>query len=66
MPHPRRRGSDVERIKDSGPEGVETAHIRDDYEPAGEMMIHQLTESGEFVQRRDPDWRIYTKDMAPH
>ncbi len=54
------------RIKDSGPEGVKTAHIRDDYEPAGEMMIHQLTESGEFVQRRDPDWRIYTKDMAPY
>ena len=54
------------RISDSGPEGVPTAHIRDDYEPAGDIMINQLTQSGEYITRRDPDWRIYTKEMAPY
>lgn len=55
-----------QRIDSSGPEGVPTEHIRDDYEPAGDLMMWNLMESGEYVQRRDPDWRIYIKDMAPY
>ena len=56
------------RINDSGEDGVKTSDIREDYEPAGDMMIHQLTESGEFISRRvtplgcigmDSHWRIY-------
>jgi hypothetical protein len=54
------------RIDDSGPEGVLTAHIRDDYEPSGDLMIYQLTESGKYKTRRDPDWRIYRAEMAPY
>ena len=56
------------RINDSGVEGIKTAHIRDDYEPAGQMMINQLSESGEYVQRKTPahsfdaEWRIFQKD----
>jgi hypothetical protein len=53
------------RIDSSGPEGVKTKHVRDDYEPAGDMLMQQLMESGEYVQRRDPDWKIFRKDMAP-
>ena len=40
------------RIDKSGIAGVETAHIRDDYEPAGQMMINSLVESGEYVTRK--------------
>jgi hypothetical protein len=60
------------RIKDSGPEGVETAHIRDDYEPAGDMMIAGLIDSGEFITRRAPahsfdsKWRIFISGMEPY
>ena len=59
------------RIDDSGFEGVLTAHIRDDYEPAGDMMMHGLLESGEYVQRKTPmhsfdaKWRIFKKGMEP-
>lgn len=55
------------RIDNSGAEGVLTAHIRDDYEPAGQMMINSLTESGEYAQRKTPmhsfdsKWRIFKK-----
>jgi hypothetical protein len=54
------------RINDSGPEGVKTAHIRDDYEPAGDLMIHNLMESGEYKSRRDPDWKIFKSGMEPY
>jgi hypothetical protein len=54
------------RIDASGPEGVKTAFIRDDYEPAGDMMIHILSESGEYISRRDPDWKIFKKGMEPY
>ena len=56
------------RINDSGFEGVLTSHIRDDYEPIGQKMINQLTNSGEYVQRRTPAhspdsaWRIFKKE----
>jgi hypothetical protein len=54
------------RIDDSGPEGVKTAHIREDYEPAGDLMIHNLTESREYTSRRDPDWKIFKAGMEPY
>lgn len=55
------------RIDASGPEGVKTAHIRDDYEPAGALMIHGLTESREYVQRKDGyDWKIFKNGMEPY
>jgi len=60
------------RIDNSGIEGVETAQIRDDYEPAGAMMIRYLTNSGEYVQRKTPaqswdqKWRIFKKGNEPY
>ena len=60
------------RIKDSGPEGILTAHIRDDYEPAGDMMIRGLVASEEFVTRKAPmhsfdaEWRIFSTGMEPY
>lgn len=60
------------RIDASGPEGVLTSHVRDDYEPAGAMMLNALTASGEYVQRRWPmhcvgsKWRIFKKGMEPY
>ncbi len=60
------------RITDSGPNGIKTAHIRDDYEPAGDLMIHRLTESGDFVSRRvmttygDSEWLIFKTGMEPY
>lgn len=60
------------RIDKSGPKGVETAHIRDDYEPAGAIMIKTLSDSGEYVQRRTPmhsfdaKWRIFRKGSEPY
>ena len=61
-----------ERINQSAMQGVETAHIRCDYDPAGAMMIRTLTESGEYVQRRTPaqshdsKWRIFKKGNEPY
>lgn len=60
------------RVDSSGREGVLTAHIRDDYEPAGDMMIRDMTNSGEYVQRKAPmhssnqKWRIFKKGMEPY
>lgn len=60
------------RINGSGPVRIETAHIRDDYEPAGQMMINNLTNSGEYVQRKTPAhsfdsrWRIFKKGSEPY
>ena len=60
------------RIDNSGVEGVETAHIRDDYEPVGDMMIKALTDSGEYVQRKTPmychdsRWRIFKIGSKPY
>ena len=60
------------RINDSGTEGVLTAHIREDYEPAGDMMIKSLSDSGEYVQRKTPvhdfnsKWRIFKKGSEPY
>lgn len=56
-----------QRIDASGPEGILTACVRDDYEPAGDMMMRTLMDSGEYVQRRNPEeWRIFKKECAPY
>ena len=59
-----------DRINDSGYDGVLTEHIRDDYEPAGRVMIQTLVTSGEFITRRDgrgPEspWTIWATDYEP-
>jgi len=60
------------RINDAGGEGIETAHIRDDYEPVGDLMIRTLSDSGEYVQRKTPPhsfeqkWRIFKKGNEPY
>ena len=63
-----------ERIENSRTEGVETAHIRDDYEPAGQMMINNLVLSGEFITRREAtnirggrgEWKIFAVGYEPN
>jgi hypothetical protein len=60
------------RIDESGPTGIETAVVRDDYDPAGDMMIRQLVDSGEYITRKAPmhsldaKWRIFKTGMEPH
>ena len=60
------------RIEDAAADGLKTATVRDDYEPAGALMMHSLCESGEFVQRKgfgdglDQSWRIFKKEFAPY
>lgn len=60
------------RINDSGVEGVPTEHIREDYAPAGNMMIHSLTLSGGYVQRKAPAhsmkavWKIFQNGCQPY
>jgi hypothetical protein len=60
------------RIDASGNEGIETAIVRDDYEPAGNLMMHSLMESGEYVQYKTPahsfdaKWRIFKKGNEPY
>ncbi len=61
------------RIDASGPIGVATAHIRDDYDPAGDMMIGRLCADGSYVQRRAPvgiayltTWKIFKKGFEPY
>ncbi len=61
-----------QRIDASGQEGIESAIVRDDYEPAGDMMIRGLVDSGEYIARRTPaysahsSWRIFKKGMEPY
>jgi hypothetical protein len=62
-----------ERIRKSGSNGVLTARIRDDYEPAGDMMIQALINSGDFVTRRysingfsPGEWRIFAIRFDPY
>lgn len=62
----------AKRIDDSGKSGVETAVIRDDYEPVGAAMIRGLCASGEYVQRKvppgmyDQKWKVFKKGMEPY
>lgn len=59
------------RIDDSGLDGVETAHIRDDYEPVGQMMIQDICATGKYVQRKvpvggfDQKWKVFAKENQP-
>ena len=52
--------------------GVPNAHVRDDYEPAGDMMLRDLLDSGEYVARKTPfqsfdaTWKIFKKGMEPY
>jgi len=61
-----------QRIIDSGHIGIETAIIRDDYAPAGDMMMRMLMDSGEFVQRKVPahcweqKWKIFSVEHDPY
>ena len=70
------RVSEVEQLKkridDSGQSGVETAHIRDDYEPIGDTMIRDLCASGAYITRKvppgmyDQKWKIFKKGAEPY
>ncbi len=59
------------RIDESGLCGIETAVIRDDYEPVGDSMIRDLCETGEYITRQAPrglwdqKWKIFKKGMEP-
>ena len=60
------------RIDNSGTDGIETAFIRDDYEPVGDLMIRDLRESGKYVTRKvppgmyDQKWKIFKKGKEPY
>lgn len=60
------------RISKAGSAGVKTAQIRDDYEPIGQMLIRDLTATGEYVTMRiktgmlESEWFIFAKDEAPY
>lgn len=61
------------RIDASGTDGLETSIIRDDYAPAGDLMIRRLLDSGEYVSRKTPmydsfsaKWRIFRVTVAPY
>jgi hypothetical protein len=60
------------RIDDSGIEGIKTAVVRDDYEPAGDMMMRDLCANDNYVQRKTPmhsyeqEWRIFNNDSKPY
>lgn len=66
------------RIDDSGVDGIKTAHIRDDYEPIGDVMIRDLVSSGEYItcevssshDRKpridDQNWKIFKASCKPY
>ena len=60
-----------QRIDDSGLNGIPTAQVRDDYEPAGDLMMMGLLDSAGYVQRKisittfEQEWRIFRRDFAP-
>lgn len=60
------------RINDSGLDGIETSVIRDDYAPAGDLMIRFLLDSGEYVSRRAPahsfdsKWKVFKSGSEPY
>ena len=61
-----------ERIEKSAYNGIKTAFVRDDYAPAGDMMIAGLVDSGEFITRRvstafdESEWRIFSVEFKPY
>ena len=60
------------RINESGIDGIETKHIRYDYDPIGDIMIRDLCSTGNYVQRKvppntfDQKWKIFKKGMEPY
>jgi hypothetical protein len=59
------------RIIQSNYEGIATAIIRDDYEPAGGMMIHRICSDDEFVSRRvesgsGSEWKVFAAEFKPY
>jgi hypothetical protein len=60
------------RIEESGIDGILTAIVRDDYEPAGDMMIKGLVDSSEFTTRRvsssigNSEWKIFKSGLEPY
>lgn len=52
--------------------GVETALIREDYEPVGALMIRDLCATGEYITRKvppgewDQKWKIFKKGFEPY
>jgi len=60
------------RINDSGREGIENAIIREDYEPAGDMMLNTLLSTDDYTARKgdgrglDQKWRIFKSGLAPY
>ena len=68
--------SEIEQLKDridkSAFDGLETSIIKDDYEPAGQMMITGLVDSGEYISHRDTrgifydePWKVWNKEFSP-
>lgn len=58
-----------DRIKKANYEGITTAIINDDYEPAGQMMTRGLCDSGEFFTRRDLNggpWKVWAAGFEPY
>lgn len=62
----------IKRIDESKFDGIPTAHIRDDYEPAGDMMMRDLCADDNYVQRKVPphsfeqEWRIFNAEFKPY
>ncbi len=66
-----------DRIINSNYKGLETAFIRDDYMPAGDMMIKTLVDSSEFITRKveisnknywkiETCWKIFKTEFKPY
>lgn len=56
-----------QRINSSGTVGILKTIIRDDYEPAGDLMMFTLVNSGEYVQVKEGfDWKMFKKGFEPY
>ena len=56
------RGELMELIEKSGTTGIPTDVIREEYEPAGDLIIKHLIESGHYVTKKvgtDNEWTIF-------
>jgi len=62
------------RIDESKTKGIPTAHIREDYNPAGDMMIARLITTQNYVTCRystgssfcDATYRVFRKEYKPY
>jgi len=61
-----------DRIEKSGPNGIENAIVRDDYEPVGDLMLRQLLVTKDYIARKgdgrgtDQKWRIFKSGFEPY